>query len=524
MDVSNSIAHLLRSTDLPTLPEVALRVLEITQQPDPDMEELVQAIKSDPAIATRILKTANSALFGLRYGASSIESAVPLLGLNLVRMLVMGFCLTAVRTSGSATMKPWYQLLWKQSLIQAATAETLAHHVSNADPANWFLAGLLQDTGRLAMLSANEETYVLEVLSSLDDQPLENQERDTFGFTHTDISMSLCRLWQMDDEFVDAIATHHDSCECVIAGDWGSATLAIALKTAALVVDYFEQVVTDRLCDRSLLDRLLMLVFGLTPDEVTETLADIDARVGQIAGMFAVDIGSNRSLERILEEAQEQLCDIAIGNQLRIVMPASADQQESHSPLNLNEGQERQNWQDSLTGVFTRATLTAASTQFEQTQRRGMDSAVLLAKVDNCQTLNLSHGNSFGDEALRRVACVLRQAIRPQDYLIRYSCDEFLIVLPEMTADLLSRIARRLNDKIAGIHLSCTEDIVVSASIGAVACCTDRKITPLNTVIVETQRAVQKARSLGMNQVAVFTRKGGKLHPHRWPAMATASH
>ncbi|MCA9035691.1 MAG: GGDEF domain-containing protein [Planctomycetaceae bacterium] len=495
-----NLQDILESESLPTLPEVARRVLEIAQQPEPDMEELIAVVKADPAISARILKTANSALFGVRYRAASIESAIPLLGLNLVRMLVMGFALSAARTSRASTVKPWYQLLWKQSLFQAASAETLAHYVAGADPANWFLAGLLQDVGRLAMLSADENTYIMEVLSSLDDSKIEDLERSAFGFSHTDVSMQLCDRWMLGDEFVDAIATHHDTSDFVMAGDKGHPTLATALKTSAIVVDYFEKVVSDRSCNRQVLDQLLMLVFGIAPDEITETLADIDARATQIAAMFSVDIGSNRSLERILEDANELLFEIATQNQLRC--------------LNIDPGStDKSQWKDELTHVYGRSVLKAASTEYDRTIRQNLSSGVVFVDIDNFGSLNLHHGESLGDEALRRIASVVRQVIRPDDFVIRFGGDEFLIYLPNATPELVARISRRLHKRIAEIRLSCTEDILISASIGAIAVAADRKAGNLDLVTKEAQKATQKARSLGGNQCAVFLRTNGKLTP-----------
>ena len=515
--MSQSMEDILDSEALPTLPEVALQVLEITQKAEPDIEELVSAVRSDPAIAARILKTANSAMFGLRYRAASIEAAVPLLGLNMVRMLVMGFSLAALRTSRSVTTKPWYQLLWKQSLIQASAAETIAHHVSGADSANWFLAGLLQDVGRLAMLSAREETYIMEVLSSLDETPIEDRERRAFGFSHTDISMALCRRWQLGDEFVDAIATHHDSSEFVIAGDYGVASLATALKTSAMVVDYFEQVVSNRSCNRDVIDRLLMLVFGLAPDEVTETLADIDARAAQIAAAFSVDVGQNRSLERILEDAQELLFEIATRSQLQSIQPSDRAALPANKRVSEPVASDANSlgWLDPLTHVFSRELLKAASLEFEKTQKRRLCSGVLFIDIDNFATLNAHHSSSLGDEVLRRIASVIKMGVRPRDFTIRFGGDEFLVFLPEMTPDLLARIANRLNERIAEIRLSCTEDIVVSVSIGAIACQADKKILSLDTIIQDAQRATQKARTVGGNQTAVFIRESGKLFPHR---------
>ena len=65
-----SLDAILASERLPSLPEVAARIVEIARSPEPDFDKMIDAIRTDPAIAGRILKTANSALLGMRTRAS----------------------------------------------------------------------------------------------------------------------------------------------------------------------------------------------------------------------------------------------------------------------------------------------------------------------------------------------------------------------------------------------------------------------------------------------------------------------
>lgn len=88
-----SLGGLVALDRVPSLPGAAIRVIEIAQQSDPDIADMAQAIRADPAMVGRILKFANSALFGLRSRCTTIEAAVPLLGTKLVRTPVLGFSL-----------------------------------------------------------------------------------------------------------------------------------------------------------------------------------------------------------------------------------------------------------------------------------------------------------------------------------------------------------------------------------------------------------------------------------------------
>ena len=125
--MNSALRNILESDRLPTLPEVARRVVEIARSPEPDLGELTSVIRADAVIAARLLRTVNSALFGLRHRSASIDAAIPLLGVTLVRTLVLGFSLADHR--GKASLRSLYRQLWRVSLINACTAELLAERL-----------------------------------------------------------------------------------------------------------------------------------------------------------------------------------------------------------------------------------------------------------------------------------------------------------------------------------------------------------------------------------------------------------
>lgn len=83
-----NIRRFAESKRLLTLPEVAVRMVEIAQQPDPDYAEVARIVRTDPAISAKILKTANSALFAFRQRIETIEDALLKLGMSTLRTLV----------------------------------------------------------------------------------------------------------------------------------------------------------------------------------------------------------------------------------------------------------------------------------------------------------------------------------------------------------------------------------------------------------------------------------------------------
>ena len=110
-----TVQRFARSSCLPTLPEVALKLVQLAQQEEPDYDEVSRVIRSDSVMSGKILKTVNSALFGFRRKIDSIEQAVPVLGLTLLRTIILSFHLARHKTHQS-TLEPVLQTMWRSSL------------------------------------------------------------------------------------------------------------------------------------------------------------------------------------------------------------------------------------------------------------------------------------------------------------------------------------------------------------------------------------------------------------------------
>jgi HD-like signal output (HDOD) protein len=282
---------------------------------------MIRVIKGDPAISSRIVRTVNSSLFGFRQPISSIDAAVPILGANLVRTLVLSFTLASDPGPASGSRRP-YQRLWRTCVTQAVAAEALATELPGIDHSVWFLGGILQDVGRLALLAAVPETYGKIVHDAGDALALLALEHEAFGFTHVDVSVQLCQRWRLDNYLIDAIAKHHG-----LVLPWNQSpsqspqTLPLlpnALRCATLITDYVEQLRAGRPTVRTLLEQTVADAFPGPALQVGELLRDVDLRVGEVAAMFAVDLGDYLSIDQILEQAKSTLAAIALQSQLAV--------------------------------------------------------------------------------------------------------------------------------------------------------------------------------------------------------------
>lgn len=154
---------------------------------------------------------------------------------------------------------------------------------------------------------------------------------------------------------------------------------------------------------------------------------------------------------------------------------------------------------DALTGTLSRrAILEALDDEVERAKRYGHALACLMLDLDRFKTINDTYGHQFGDEILRRIAQVISELCRRNDYLGRYGGEEFLLVLPEARIDGAMAFAERVRAAVAETCLGPNEERI-TLSIGVTEWRNDNGSS--STLIAEADRALLEAKAAGRNHV-----------------------
>lgn len=518
-----SIQKILLADRLPTLPQVALRVIELAQQCEPDLDALILAIKADPSICSRMLVTVNSAMFGLKQRVSSIEVAVPILGVNLVRTLVLGLSLSGCR-AGAAQLRQ-ARRLWRCSVTQAVCAELLAAKVASADPAVWFLAGLLLDIGRLALLCGESSSYAQLVDRCDDLEDLIRAEEQEFGCTHAIVSRELCRKWALDDLVTEAVAHHHDVVDHSEPTNGPvMADLMDAMRLSSRIADYLERLRRGMDADFQPICEELCQIWGHDPASAVAMLVDIDERVAEVATMFGIDVGEavsidGLSIDGLVQQAESALLELAVQGQIEAAVAARrAEAAEQELGRAKEESQElmKQVSFDPLTGALTRrGLLEALADRIDECQRRGRCLGVVFMDLDRFKSINDTFGHKLGDELLTRFVRVIQSSIREEDEVFRYGGDEFVVTFSTTNEAILARMAERIRRYVEKLRLNSHPDLAFTSSMGLVI------VTPADfhavaaaRVLEEADNAMYIAKKAGGNQVAMFRLSGGAMLPY----------
>jgi len=142
---------------LPTLPEIALRIGELSRRDDVSIQHLAAEVSKDPAMAVRLLRVANSAFAANGRRADNLGQAITRLGLQMTRLLVTGLAVEHLFLSRSPQLQRQLRKAWSRSVEVAALAQVLARHCTVLKPEIAMLAGLIHDIGALPIVRMAEQ-------------------------------------------------------------------------------------------------------------------------------------------------------------------------------------------------------------------------------------------------------------------------------------------------------------------------------------------------------------------------------
>ena len=214
---------------LPPFPVIAMRLLHTLTQEDVEISDVGKMIAADPVFATRLLQMANSPLFALQKTVKTISHAIMVLGLERVKAVTLTRSLGDF--VGPAIKVQALRACWQHSLAGAILSEQLAP-ACGADPDVAYVAGLLRDIGRLALLVKYPGPYAnLLAVSGENAFDLLATERELFDIDHCQAGAWLMQTMPFPEELCEVVAHHHDE---VIDGPFGMVHL---VKIADLLAD-----------------------------------------------------------------------------------------------------------------------------------------------------------------------------------------------------------------------------------------------------------------------------------------------
>lgn len=203
---------LQRVEELPTLPGISMQVMQMVNDPHTSAFELAKLIEKDAALATKILKTVNSAYYSLSRKIGSIQHAIGFLGFRKLSQLIVSVSVFKdLSVSESAySMKKF----WIHSLLTAECARSISAVLKKNRDDDAYTAGLLHDIGKLFMVKYFPE-IMHSALAKSDAESLYaiDAEKQVIGTDHAEVGALLANKWRLPEFIIDAIRHHHETGE-----------------------------------------------------------------------------------------------------------------------------------------------------------------------------------------------------------------------------------------------------------------------------------------------------------------------
>jgi HD-like signal output (HDOD) protein len=193
---------------IPPCPSILTKLMKEMRGDEPDFGKISQLISEDASLAAAMLRTVNSAFYGLRSKATSVRQAIILLGLREVRRLATRVLLRDAFSNGSSERMEQY---WESSSAIAQICGFLADRFSGFDRDEAYTFALFRDCGMLAMMDSYQDYKPVlpgEVLPGA--TPVVAYENKLHNINHAIVGANLAKIWLLPEQIHEPILLHHD--------------------------------------------------------------------------------------------------------------------------------------------------------------------------------------------------------------------------------------------------------------------------------------------------------------------------
>lgn len=289
---TTKLSDVLAAAQLPALPQSAITLLQLSQDPDNGPAQFAPPIEADPGLLGQVLRFVNSAYFGFSREIASVQQALTLVGVRSITNFALWsavFSLVPNPKFGTFDLKG----LWQDSLRRGLFARSLGKLLKLPEAEDLFAGALLQDMAIPLLLKQLPEEYqpLVERRES-EGLRLSSLEREQFGWDHADAAGGLARKWNLPEEFAGLIENHTQLDDLLAEGDSARGRACVAL--ASLLPSCADEGWNEQAL---FLDGFTRLI-GST-DDLRALLEDVDNSAEEFAPLLKLPAPKVRLLDLI---------------------------------------------------------------------------------------------------------------------------------------------------------------------------------------------------------------------------------
>ena len=505
MKPNDNIAYVVKkTTKLPTLPGIAIKILEAVKKEESSLQEIADILSKDPSLSAEVLKAINSAFYGLPTKVTSVLHAVNLLGINTVKSLALSFSI--VNTLNSEKTKDFdYTSFWKDSLIAAVSAKIISKCALPMFSDDAFFLGLIHNLGMLVANQIMADKYA-QVIKEWDKDNccVYEAENKVLGFNHMELGEYLIDSWNLPNNFSTPIRYHHEP-EKLVTNDPDIDIITKILHLSTLFVDLHNYTDKDFYLTVAKLEALVKK-YGFDSSVQIDAIAkQIQAQTLNVFPLFELEIEAEKDYFALIEEARNELINLSSNFMQQVCEQKKMIESLSEKAL-----------RDGLTNLLNyQAFQEYIDREVQRANRYGHNLCLIIADIDHFKEINDTYGHLAGDKILKEIAVYLEDALRGSDLVARYGGEEFAIILPETSKIDGMMVAERLRETIASLKIDYEgRSLMVTASFGLSCLGSHRRVRKVD-FIKEADYALYQAKNAGRNTCKCYDKgqfENNQLH------------
>jgi diguanylate cyclase (GGDEF)-like protein len=490
-----------QKVELPSPPGIVVRILEAVQNDDQCFANLGRIVAADPALAVKLLKVANSSMYGCNGKVQSIESALTILGISALKNIALTFIIVRTMHSDADGFFD-FKYFWKRAVTAAVAARTLAQQVGQ-DSDTLFVSALLQDIGVLVLFHHCTDTY-MEVLVQKNSRARSGHdiEHELLGFCHAGLGGTLLKDWGLPEKIYLPIFYSHRPQS---VPDSHRTTLDILNLADRISATYHGSQSSVNMVE--VLD-VLTLRYNLTEQEAKNLIDSLAGQANEVMDFFDIPNNKIKPFSEMLQEANQELGKLNIGYE-QLFMDLKQSKEESSiyvtKLLEANKRYRQLAYRDELTGLYNnRYFQEAMENELDRSKRYQRPLSLIFFDIDLFKEINDRLGHLVGDVALREVAKQVSQVMRTSDIVVRYGGDEFAIIMPETDKAGLEAFAERIRHSIEAMTITVDGvPLQLTISVGGTATSGKQKKVDEIAIIAAADKALYQAKRAGRNGILV---------------------
>lgn len=481
---------------LPSPPAIAVKILETVKKDDFSFQELARIIESDPALAARVLKVANSSYYSVG-SVKNIERALAVLGTHVVQNIALSFVIvTEFKPEASDVFNP--DVFWRRAITSSVAAKLVAELVNYRDDDISVIA-LLQDIGIMVLVTCRYQEYQrIFVSRKADGGTLCEAEQAAFGFSHQELGYELLKQWGLPEDIYGPIFCHHNE----TTPDTYKMQRDILTVANALCSFYNGDKDVEKIrFVKSILDNS----FGIKGKKVDELIENVGRQTIEVLSHFEISSDSMKPFSLILQEANEALSNLYDSYELMVIELKQAKEKAEKLAAQLhktNEMHKEMAFKDGLTDIYNhRFFQDALEHEFLRAKRYDRHFSLILLDVDDFKYINDSYGHTVGDLVLINLSKILQNSVRGTDIVARYGGEEFVVLLPETDMENALTVAENIRMAVEAMETRVDANaITLSVSLG-VSSFDREKHKNKQAIVSMADKGLYMAKNSGKNRV-----------------------